>query len=213
MNTKGLKYWQQDKRYCSQNNNVIEKSNRVAIQEVIDDMKERGLLRPGSSTSRYTSWYWKESCSMEAIYTCLDCMGELENIGTPEWANLDCQPSDYMMIHINQSKHDSIYQTGENKMDNRYIYSLEKMLKKMGYTTRVVKDPTAAVFKNHLPLNHGMVIHIPGHYSSAIAWDFDNEKLIWHNVNPDDNRNKNGGKFERMKMGDIQINWALIFYR
>lgn len=223
----GLKYWSELKRYCNQNNNVVEKVRRVALLEAnMNDLEK--LLAAGFSgptrvkikkvmdnnRKKYRKWWYKETCSLESIYIALDCMGELE-MDIPEWKRIDITPSAFMAMHINWSKYDKDYQEGD-AMDNRYIYSLAKMLTKMGYKTVIITDPKPLSFRHHLPLNHGAILHIPGHYSTAIAWDFDRKRLIWHNVNPDDRRNKNGGKFEIMKessWGKIPLEHVLFFWK
>jgi hypothetical protein len=214
--THGLLHWQDPNRYCNQNNNVGEKIGRNAIREVLNDIEK--IIPPvfrktfTKKKTEYLGWWWKEFCSMESIYLSLDAMGIIDEVGWPEWMKIKLNPADFMAGHINDNVNDSIYHSGE-VMDNEYIYDLEKMLKKMGFTTRVIKDPDKSVFKNHLPQNHGCVMHIPHHYSPAISWDFDKEQLVWHNVNPGDGRNKNGGKFERMTFGEIEVDYVLVFWR
>jgi hypothetical protein len=192
MNIKGLKHWEELKRYCDQTTNVIEKSRK--------DMGGRGYL---------------ETCGDESQYIGMDCMGDIDTYGNPTWMGIDCQPSDFTFCHLNWNKYDSEYQKG-SAMDNRYLSSRQKMLGKMGYQTELIKEPKPSFFKKHLPQNHACIINIPGHYCCAIAWDFEKNEMIYHNPWPGDKRNKTNGRHERIKVTewiDIPISQSLAFWR
>lgn len=189
---KGLKYWNDSSRYCDQTNNVIEKARK--------DVDGKIHL---------------ESCNVESIYTGMDARGDLEIYGNPTWQGIDCTPAHFMFGHINWTKYDNVYQSG-SAMDNEYIYSLEKMLRKMGYQTEISKNPSPSFFKARLKGNKPIVINIPGHYCCAIAWDYLNGELIYHNPWPGDKRNKNKGRFERIKVSEwikIPIKYGLAFWK
>lgn len=188
---KGLLHWEEEKRYCSQENNAIEKARK--------DMASRGYY---------------ETCNMESIYIGLDCRGDIDISGNPSWMGLDCQPSDFMFCHINWGKYDKTYSSG-SAMDNRSIYNMAKMLQKMGYQTEIVKNPEASFFKRHLPNNHPVIINIPKHYCCAIAWDYLKGELIHHNPWPGDKRNKNKGVHERLRLDnkDIPVKYGLAFWK
>lgn len=189
---KGLKHWTELKRYCDQTTNVIEKARK--------DVNSKHYL---------------ESCNVESIYIGMDCMGDIDTYGNPTWIGIDCQPSDFMFCHINWNKYNKEYVSGDELMDNEYIYMLAKMLNKMGYKTYVKKEPGEEFFKTKLPENIACVINIPGHYCCGIAWDFDINELIYHNPWPQDERNKNNGRHERLKINDpkIPIRYGLSFWK
>lgn len=211
--TKGLKYWSEPQRYCDQNNNSVEKIKRSTVADIVTELKIKLPSQYHTTLEWYNKYYWKESCSAESIYTCLDCMGHL-TYQDVTWNNLKVQPSDFMVMHINDPKYDKEYQGGL-KMDNRYIYSWQKVLIKMGYKTAIKKAPSPAFISEHVSTNHGVMINIPGHYCAAIAWDYDTDEMIYHNPNPADGRNKNKGRWERLKAEDFDtmpVKYALAFW-
>jgi hypothetical protein len=210
--TKGLKFWKDPKRYCRQDNDVAEKNRRDAINYCIDLIEKD---YPELNLAKYRGKGIFEGCGVVSIYNGQDCRGDIDKYGDPEWMDITCEPSSFMFNHLNWPKNDNIYQKG-SAMDNRYIYSQEKMLQKMGYQTEVVKEPSPAFFKRHLPKNHACVINIPKHYCCAIAWDYLKGELIYHNPWPGDKRNKNNGRFERIAVKTwikIPIKYSLAFWK
>ena len=143
---KGLLNWQDIKRYCDQSNNPNEKSRKDAVNDMIDRIQKD---HPSCPLSAYKNRGYLGSCNVESVYTGMDCRGDIDKFGNPKWQGIDCDPAGFMFEHLNWTRYDSIYQKGD-AMDNEYIYSLEKMLKKMGYITEVVKYPDPSYFKKHL---------------------------------------------------------------
>jgi len=179
----GVKYANEERIYGTQNNNAVEKMNLGLLLELQDDLKKYPLHQWPAVIDKWIRYKWKESCSSESMAIILEGIGIIEKGQLPDFLGLKCQSGDHFTMHLNNPLYDNEYSKGRKAFDNRSIYNWQKLLKKIGIKSKIIKRPSFMEIRNEYLKGNGAMLNRPGHYVAGIGHDLKSRENVHHDPN------------------------------
>ena len=194
--------------------NIRYDQTRNSIETIIKKIKLE--IRKKENADIKLGYY--ESCGVSAFCTLMEGMGFLKESDYPSLPNgKTIQFDDWVMMYLNDPKNS--FSTDVDQMDNRLFKNYVKLgLELFDCKADYVKRPSWNDIANHLKTGDGVQLCLikPGHYIAAIAYDDQDDKIIFHDSWGKRAGLKNNGYFEELDKTGFDKNvkeYAVIYHK